>query len=401
MPLATDSGINANLYPDAPSASSGTATAAGTQLFSLNTTGYASVVLQVSGAFWNGSIVIQQSADGIAWSELTDSNTITGNGLYQFPVIGLYIRATTGPDFNTNGGLGISWVALLRDAPMFTQSTLNASAPLVGTDSSGVSRNVLTDSAGALRLSDGAGPFIGIGQALGQILMQIETTGFNSISVHLLGTFSASCAFYASNDGLSWMACYGFISGQTTSILSSSSASIVNIPAIARYFKIAVSSYTSGMPIAVAYLRNQPVVYNPINPASNIGQIAGYATINAGLNGVISVGGNTAVGLAPTTNPLNIGGWDDTGLTRRLRTDANGDLRIAGPGQFDLNGYPLKVANAPSDSSGIGATECLNLIYAQLKYLSYLIKELPFMLNSGNQFQDEENPYTTDPSLFN
>ena len=67
--------------------------------------------------------------------------------------------------------------------------------------------------------------------------------------------------------------------------------------------------------------------------ANNLTQFAGTAALTGGVAGSIAVGANTAVGIAPTLNPLVHAGIDGAGLTRRVLTDINGRLQTQdGPG---------------------------------------------------------------------
>lgn len=53
----------------------------------------------------------------------------------------------------------------------------------------------------------------------------------------------------------------------------------------------------------------------------NLVQVGGTAVVTGGVAGIQAIGGNIAVGSAPTANPVPVGGWDGTN-TRRILTDA-------------------------------------------------------------------------------
>jgi hypothetical protein len=108
-------------------------------------------------------------------------------------------------------------------------------------------------------------------------------------------------------------------------------------PVTARFFRIRVGSYTNGT-IEAVIVRRSASLSLPL--MTNLGQIAGSAVVanssqlginlvnignnsvaTGGVLGLLAVGGNVAVGAAPSANPLPISGWDGTN-TRRILTDA-------------------------------------------------------------------------------
>ena len=209
MPLAEDSGINANQYPDGAIASSGGPIAtASTILFTTNTTGYETLVVQLTGAF-NGTLVVKQSLDNINYNE-NDSNILTGAGIYQIPVIGLYIQISTTGGFSADSGKGVSWIALLRNSSLYTPDKKLDSTIIKGQDNSGIDHEITTDSNGNIVISDATKPIFGGAAGLNQVLFSVDTTGYNSISIQLLGVFSGTITFQSSNNNVDWPLCLGW-----------------------------------------------------------------------------------------------------------------------------------------------------------------------------------------------
>jgi hypothetical protein len=159
--------------------------------------------------------------------------------------------------------------------------------------------------------------------------------------------------------------------------------------------------YSSGIANSITFLRSQnlPVMGN--QPFISINGLSGGAIPSAGVVGVFPVGGNTVPGTSQVSYPISIGAVDDNLIARRLLSDSTGNMRITGPRAWDQNAQPLQVKNAIGDVSGLGSTECLQLILSELKYLAYLMKELPLTLNTAQSFTDEEQSFINDPNLYN
>lgn len=166
-----------------------------------------------------------------------------------------------------------------------------------------------------------------------------------------------------------------------------------------RFFRARISTAVAGGPINTATrLSMAPwsgayaqVANSAGNWSSNIAQYGGSNIVNAGLAGVPSVGGNTAAGVTPTVNPVQIGGVDTGGLGRRLLTDISGQLVAVGP---DLSRAastnPLRVQQLPSSLSDRSIQEILEDLCLNIKYLNSMIKDLPAVLNTpGGVYSDD------------
>ena len=88
--------------------------------------------------------------------------------------------------------------------------------------------------------------------------------------------------------------------------------------------------------------------------SQNVAQWAGTALVNAGVAGVPAVGGNTAVGIAATGNPVQIGGADQGGLSRRLTLDILGSVQDRNTSAEELLAQILTEPRVMSYSLGAG-----------------------------------------------
>ena len=406
MPLAEDSGINTNQYPDGAIASSGGPIAtANTVLFTVNTIGYETLVVQLSGAY-NGSLVVKQSLDNINYDDRIyderDSNILTGTGIYQIPVVGLYIQLSTTGSFSADTVKGVSWIALFRNSSLYSPDNKIDSTIIKGQDNNGINHEITTDINGNIVISDATRPIFGSASGLNQILFSVDTTGYNSISVQLIGTFSGTVAFQTSNNNVDWSSAPGvLVSGTSVVVSIVTSANILVFQVSGKYFRAIFTIYTSGVCNSIAYLRSQNVSPLLNVPNANILQVANTNVPGSGTSGVLPVAGNTLPGSAQVSYPLPIGAVDDNLLARRVVSDAYGDLRIVGPRYIDQGQQPIVVRNQSTDASGLSVTESLQEIVYQLKYLSKLIKDLPEMLNSaGQSYPDDDDPSLTDYQSF-
>jgi len=174
------------------------------------------------------------------------------------------------------------------------------------------------DAQNATILSDAPAP-INIYGALNQFIV-IDTTGYESINIT---TQALAGNITCSNDGVTWSALTGVplvLGAYVTAVAANLGYSF---PCLARYFRITVTAAGT----AVAYLRAQPWpgTYTTSVPTAtatnNVASWNGTAIVTAGVAGTLSVGGNIAVGSAPTLNPVPLA-WDGTN-TRRILTDTS------------------------------------------------------------------------------
>ncbi|MFO0467437.1 MAG: hypothetical protein ACK5ZS_00605 [bacterium] len=330
----------------------GPITAADTVLFSAVDTAHEKiVVLQVTGSFIDG-IALQASHDATTWfniqatsfdTDVTVIDTIPGPGLFSAVVNARWFRAITLPSFSgtVSGSYALRTGAV--ESP-FSQTKIMAvdpglMLPVSAQDERGNLVRVRANQFGQLIPADNL-PFTGGRNTAGPILT-LDTTGYGSVVVQLSGTWAGTVTFQSSNDALTWVSAIGWsVAGAATPVATSTANGQWIIPAAGRYFRVAVTAYTSGVVAASVVLKasvaqqvwNVPswniaqVGGSAISATSaqfgmNLVQVGGTAVVTGGVAGIQAIGGNIAVGSAPTANPVPIGGWDGTN-TRRILTDA-------------------------------------------------------------------------------
>ena len=170
-------------------------------------------------------------------------------------------------------------------------------------------------------------------------------------------------------------------------------------PLMFRYFRIRVSTAVAGGFVAVSSIfRMTP--FNPptfqvagaANWSSNIAQLAGTPPVTAGVAGTLAVGGNIAPGIAPTLQPITIGGVDVSGLTRRILTDNKGQQIVSGPDTSNT-GITNPIYVIPANERFM-SDELLEMILQELKLQSFYLKELPYQLNIGQNFRETIDDFT-------
>jgi hypothetical protein len=159
-------------------------------------------------------------------------------------------------------------------------------------------------------------------------LALVETTGYNSVVVQLAGTWAGTQTFEVSNDGTSWSVVGGWaVSGAASPVNSPTANGHWVCPCAGRFFRVRFSTFTSGVAVVNLVLKNAPAFFPASSPsiaansAVNVAQFGATNIVTAGVAGIPSIGGNIAVGSAPTANPLPLA-WDGTN-TRRILTDAS------------------------------------------------------------------------------
>jgi len=313
----------------------GPITTANVVLFSaIDTTGERSIVLQLTG-LWDGAIYLQASQDGTTWfdapgtcatNEIVPTSTFYSPCLIVIPATARYFRAVTSLDFSGTVS-GLYSQRAFDVAPFFVRNTLtdvssDVRMPVAGVDPLGNLKQIAVSEFGQVMPADGR-VITGSLSRAGTIWL-VETTGYNSISVQVFGqsAFSATVSFQVSNDATTWSPVSGWIvNGAGVPVTTTGAAGQWTFPASGRYFRVQITSYTSGTAAAVGVLKSAPAFYPASQPSVNMSQINASSPVTAGVAGMLAVGGNIAVGAAPTANPTPIGGWDGTN-TRRILTDA-------------------------------------------------------------------------------
>lgn len=306
----------------------GPITAADTVLFAaLDTANETSIQIQLSG-LWDGSIFLQASNDGSVWfackaqsnnADVREIDTINSPDLFSVPVIARYFRAVTSPDFS--GSVSGSYAMRAAPCPI---SQIDATLmdldpafymPVAGVDPNGYVRRIAVAPNGGVAPADGV---VIQGSRLGtQVgpIVQFETTGYGAILLQLAGTFTGTITFQVSNDATSWVSAVAWpAAGAAVPVNTATAVGQWVIPAAGRFFRAQITTAGTGFPLAIAVLKNWSA-WQPGNIAStNVGQFAGTAVVNAGVAGMIAVGGNIAEDTAATSNPLICGGVARTAL---------------------------------------------------------------------------------------
>ena len=141
--------------------------------------------------------------------------------------------------------------------------------------------------------------------ALGQTIF-VDTRGFQSVSVQVSGTFSATIVFEASNDASTWFPVSGWwisLAGNTP-ISQTTSTGAFTIHTTARYFRVRSSVYTSGTAVIVMALRASNAFVPWGNPSFSLSQVNGLtltAEDSAAISTPVIVGGIVRTALPPST----------------------------------------------------------------------------------------------------
>lgn len=341
----TNAQLRATALPTTPSdpstaVSFGPVVAANTVLFAaIDTANENSVVLQLTG-LWQGGINLQASQDGVNWvdapgisqgNELGPVSTVYAADVVVVPHIARFFRAITTSDFV--GSVSGSYTQRLFAVPPFYQKSVlqdvasDLQVPVAGFDPSGYRRPLALNESGHMVPADGRVVTGSRAGALAGTVLMTETTGYGSVILQLAGTWTGTLTFQVSNDSTTWTSVFGWaVSSGAVPTATATANGQWAIPAAGRFFRVQITTAGTGVVAAVVLLKNFSSWYPAnapsiaANAAVNVAQLAGTAPVTAGVAGTLAVGGNVAVGAAPTTNPISLA-WDGTN-TRRILTDA-------------------------------------------------------------------------------
>jgi hypothetical protein len=282
----------------------GPITTANTVLFTaFDTANEAMIQLQLTGRFDDGGVTFQASNDNTNWHSVPVSaysddqlvDVVYSPDLITTPLPAKYFRAITMPDFA--GSISGSYVLRNSTAPQrFTSTKLvdvstDLLFPVAGSTPSGMTRRIaVTDSGGVFPAET---TFTGSrnGAQAGTIV-QVDTTGYNSVAMQLAGTFTGTVTFQASNDGTTWASVTAWpTAGGTAPVSTATAVGQWLIPAAGRFIRAQLTTAGSGFPLAIAVLKNASAFYPAATPsvtiaansAVNIAQVGGTATAAGGL----------------------------------------------------------------------------------------------------------------------
>ena len=248
--------------------------------------------------------------------------------------------------------------------------------------------------------------------------LTIDTTGYQSIAIHK--TTAGIITPYTSNDLNTWFAVLGYTATapQTMTATLPAATGLYIFPVTGRYFRlIGPATYVQ----CTIYLRQVPCTLSTIGTVSTVttlSQFAGTAIVNAGVAGMLAVGGNIATGTAPTANPIQIGGVDAgrlttpgavaaalTPKTRRALVDELG--RFIAPNMDITTGLNFQnlVSAYTKDSSqheGQSIIEILAHILVELRTLNWQIHELPISIGANTMAPaDDLDEVRTEMKAYN
>lgn len=245
--------------------------------------------------------------------------------------------------------------------------------------------NLKQEADGGLILADMKGPFTWYSRDATQPFI-MDCTGYLSMIVHKSTTGVVTP--YASNDGQNWAATLATaISTTTPAATILTAAGIYVVPVTGKFIKLVGPASSIQCTI---YLSRQPHTPNSTlnNVPFNLAQVAGTTTVTSGLSGMIAAGGNIAPGIAPTANPINIGGADalKTPLTRRMLTNLLGMQMIGTyPGQDStllnvLGNNPalrniLEVQDTTITEKGLKTQDLLYSILIEMRVMNWIMYE--------------------------
>lgn len=362
------------------------------------TPGFAKLSFSFAG-LWDGALRIEGSNDNVVWFPLlaqnvTDSGAvdeILSAGLYTVTVSTVYMRYVV-----TNIAGSMSVVVIGKTTPEEVTKLLNQSFDsTTGVNiNANIAAGIKKDSQNAINLSDAPLP-INLSGGVGTIII-IDTTGYQTLSIT---TSTMTAALTAGNDGIS----FAILPGINTALIGTVASSITaaggnyTFPCVARYIKLVISVAGN----AVGYLRNVPFS----TAWTSTPYVAGGLAVSAGVVGVQSVGGNVAVGLAPTTNPLVAGGIDGGGLTRRILVDTGGRIATSAADQsgvvranqtlspaMGIQNISMQPVQDLSQFEGQSQIEILAQILLEMRLNNYYLYNLPNLINAGTSFQLGEEP---------
>ena len=285
----------------------------------------------------------------------------------------------------------------------------------------------------AIVLSDAPAPISMSSLAVNTLVSFCDTTGYQSVVVQITNAGSATVTYECSNDGANWAGVSGWSSlGSGTTISSSTTALIIQFPAIARYFRARIS-VASALVSAVTYLRATPLVLLSTTPAVNVSQISAGALpspsplgsssghtvlpVGGGADGVHALPGDTRapgatagatpVAITATQNafssgsntpyPVGVAGADINGYVRRLMTDNYGRIQVSGAiPPTNILGTALAPVKDGSDFEGLTVVELLAQVLQELRisnvYACFLSAQFGGI--------DDPTMLRNDPSIF-
>lgn len=402
----------------------------------IDTTGYQSIVAQISGSTWVGSMQFEGSNDNAIWQPLmamaindfSMTDYVTNNGVFQIKTSTKFIRLnvlsvqsgtiTALILGRTTSGMSASDVLsyamdFKNNAPLYIQETASKK-----------------DVTNALIPSDAPAPIYGQGNVVNAVVFQIDTTGYQSFVVQYLTGGTGNITVQSSNDGITWAALLGVGSTAANSLSTISTVGVWEFPVAGRFVRgIMASSFFAS---CLVYLRQRPV--NPFNLSGgagvNIQSIGGVAfnstigiTTSAGAastsGSVLPIGAgssNNAPGSTIVPYPIILGGREAPsdgalgGKVRILLTDTLGKAIVTGdiPASESIQNIKSIPTQDQSQFEGQSQIEILGQILLELRIQNQYMYELPLTLQrllndttkSVGTYGNEPSEMRNDVTLF-
>jgi len=348
----------------------GPITTANTILFAaIDTTGERSIVLQLTG-LWVGSIDLEASQDGVTWfdafgvcqtNEIAPGPSFYAPGVIVIPATARYFRAITSTDFSGTVS-GLYSQRAFDVAPFFQRTVLSdvstdVRMPMAGLNPQGNLTQVALSELGQVVPADGRVLTASLSR-IGTV-WQVETVGYNSISVQLFAqvAFTGTVTFQTSNDWTTWTAVQGWpVAGGAAPITSATAAGHWIFPTLGRYFRVQVTAYTSGVIGAVGVLKSAPAFYPASTPTVSAA-ISGTAAVNISQVGGTGVTGGIAIGTNGATNGSTMSTLVSAGTNNLTQLKASlGRIHMIHIQNTNALIRYLKIFNLPSASVTMGST---------------------------------------------
>lgn len=434
-------GANQQLPVDAISSFTGSISAIGTLLGPIDTSGYNTISVQLTGV-WEGSVIFQASNDNTNWvnvqgyaynSTMSAIDTADDNDIYILPVIGRYFRAITSVS-TTIGFTGtVNAVAYLRQQSLsgigeasLTQAMDDATGVTLKTAFPGFvapgQQAAVNSMPVALPNEQILDKHIVGRQFVGNITLgtnlcldpALSTNGFSqpldclqyrSVSVQVFQSASATAGaltFEASNDGITFTSyplyasvptTYGAQSTGYTFSLTGGATSFYEGPLYFRYLRVRVSTAVTATGLTQVITRLSMAPYTKYTQAVvNVGQFGsngipgGTSMTSATTMGnsfpIQSIGGNDR---SVTRSELigapynNLTSYTNGPYARLAYFDLAGAIGVAGPQPFlaEDKTYPVNVRLERSTNGQDSVQDLLQQILIELRANNHYTRETP------------------------
>jgi hypothetical protein len=329
----------------------------------LDVTGFESALIQLSGSTFSGIIKFERSLDGVTWydalvtelNSMSQKTQIDSLGIFSVRSEAQFLRYNV---TNITGSVSIiidGGTALVSPVDKISWAMDETNNSPLNVKLQAQNSGIKQDLSGAFILSDAPQP-VTVNQVIGGVTI-IDTQGYSTLQLTTNATFASTTGVQFSTDGVTFTSAPMMtgVGTFTTALVANANYTVPCLGRFARISATVAGQFTYNLRNIQAQFTEQNLTAingTAVAPATaqlgiNIVQLGGIAAVTGGLAGTLGVGGSTAVGVAPTSNPIIAGAIDPGGLGRRLFSDATGRLI--------LNPFSLNVA-VPSSLAGVVLT---------------------------------------------